>query len=526
MNNLYIVIALTVFIILLVYILIKKYRQIGEQNRDASLYKELYDRLDMMFQNAKTDLAIYDSEGDCIVRLNKDQRAESKSYKDLLGENLFQNRHLPKEVQEAIKSRKSINTEISIDPINMDNNSEKEFFQFIFNPIQERDSEMKYMLATVDLTSIMKERKEKERLEKLLEFASDSFSVGLAYYNLFDNTGMANDSWYDNLNETPKEKIESSYTNVISSDRSILWAYLEKMKYEKMDPLQRDIQVKGKDDMMHWIRQYIFQIDYVKDSRKTQVIELNINIDKQKGIENRLNEAMKEAERANKETEEFLSNISHEVRTPLNAISGFSNVLASSSEQDEIEQLSEIIMKNNALLTQLIYDILELSRFDSGKVALRRDTIDLNELMEEMFEYTKGLLKNKGVETLVQYPEKTVSMITDRQYLILVLHHLLDNAVKFTEKGSISLGYFQKGKDYMFFVENTGSKIPEDKYEVIFKRFEKIDSFAQGSGLGLPLCKTIIQFLGGEMGVTSLENDKTQFWFVLPSVYSPSEENG
>ena len=228
----------------------------------------------------------------------------------------------------------------------------------------------------------------------------------------------------------------------------------------------------------------------------------------------------KQAERANLEAEEFLANISHEVRTPLNAIVGFSGVLASCDEPEEIVQLGDIIKKNNVLLTQLINDILDLSKIDSGKVELQYSDVDMNEVMTSLKYYVEQNFPDKELRVKCVLPEEKCVIKTDSYYFRQVMMHLISNAMKFTDEGSMILGYYRKDSNYYFYVEDTGCGIPEDKHDTVFRSFEKLDTFSQGSGLGLSLCKSIIQKMGGEIGITSQVGVGTTVWFILPDYLS------
>lgn len=213
-------------------------------------------------------------------------------------------------------------------------------------------------------------------------------------------------------------------------------------------------------------------------------------------------EAKKRAEESDKMKTLFLANMSHEIRTPLNAIIGFSEIVSLAEDDEQRNEYLSIIRRNNDLLLQLINDILDLSRIESGKSEMYIQSVNLSELIKEASAVHRLKMPSEiKFETI--YPEKEISILTDRNRLMQVLSNLISNAIKNTEKGSITLGGSIEAEWARLYVLDTGRGIAEDKKELIFNRFEKLDSFAQGAGLGLSICKSIIERLGGRMEVES-----------------------
>lgn len=498
---------------------LRRHIHIRDQVRKSDRYKSLYAELQTIYQNTYIDFAIYDKNGNSIIKIASAEANNNNILSDLLPENLFSSTYLSDKNKEVIWGYHPVNQEIIIDVKRSDSNIlGKELYQIIVRPLNKLNYRAaSFMAAVINLTPILMERKAKERIENLLQFASEHCKVGIAYYNLISRTGYANETWYTNLNEPVRDRIEASLENLDSKVRVEIWDYLKKMREGETEPLLKDIYVSDGPDGGHWIRQYIYQMKYDPNNEKIEVVELNINIDSQKHNESKLSEARIKAELSNKETEEFLANISHEVRTPLNAIIGFSNILALSDEEsEEMASLGDIIRNNNQLLRRLLMDILLLSQFDSGFVKLNRSDVDLNPFILDLEPYIKDLCKEKRIELKLNLPQESVLINTDSSFLTTILKHLLSNAVKFTEEGSITVSYHREELYCYFSIEDTGKGIPKEKHELIFKRFEKLDTFIQGSGLGLPLCKSIVHTLGGEMGLSSKEGKGSIFWFILP----------
>ena len=226
-------------------------------------------------------------------------------------------------------------------------------------------------------------------------------------------------------------------------------------------------------------------------------------------------EAKQRAEEADQMKSAFLANMSHEIRTPLNAIVGFSEILAITEDEDEKREYLEIIQKNSNLLLQLINDILDLSRIESGKSEMNLQLIEVTKLIDEI-EKVQRLKMKEGVELKIICPREELWLLTDRNRVMQVLFNFLSNATKNTERGRITLGLSQEGEWLKLFVSDTGCGISEEKLPLIFARFEKLNDLVQGTGLGLSICKSIVERLGGHIDVESELGKGSTFALYLP----------
>lgn len=233
-------------------------------------------------------------------------------------------------------------------------------------------------------------------------------------------------------------------------------------------------------------------------------------------------EAKRRAEDADKMKSVFLANMSHEIRTPLNAIVGFSEIIAVTESEEEKMEYLEIIQKNSNLLLQLINDILDLSRIESGKSEMHFQQVEIAGLVEEV-EKVHQLKMKSNVELKVIRPEGEYWTSTDRNRVMQVLFNFLSNAIKNTEKGSITLGLKHEGSWLKLYVSDTGCGISKEKLPQIFTRFEKLNDFVQGTGLGLSICKSIVERLGGRIEVTSELGQGSTFALYLPYQEVPKE---
>lgn len=212
----------------------------------------------------------------------------------------------------------------------------------------------------------------------------------------------------------------------------------------------------------------------------------------------------------------FLANMSHEIRTPLNAIVGFSRIISESDDPQERKEYYEIVEANNDRLLQLINEILDLSKIESGIVEFTVTPIKLHRLCKEI--HDAHVFRCPAEVKLIFEPSDDALIIdSDKNRVFQVISNLIGNAFKFTTEGSISYGYRREGDFMVFHVSDTGFGIQEDKVGQIFERFVKVNNFAQGTGLGLSICKSIIERLGGEISVVSEVGKGTTFTFTLPA---------
>lgn len=229
--------------------------------------------------------------------------------------------------------------------------------------------------------------------------------------------------------------------------------------------------------------------------------------------------ALEKAKESDQMKSAFLANMSHEIRTPLNAIVGFSNLMNTDIElsKEERENFTELINTNSDLLLNLINDILDLSRIESGRMSFSFQQYSLNELISTIYQ-TFQVLMPENVELRMQIPEKSISILTDKFRLTQVITNFLSNAIKFTQKGYILIGYEYREEErhVHIFVEDTGIGIPKEKQDAVFNRFTKLDEFAKGTGLGLSICKVIAERFDGYIAVESEIGKGSRFSIILP----------
>ena len=253
------------------------------------------------------------------------------------------------------------------------------------------------------------------------------------------------------------------------------------------------------------------------------IVSIEWDITELEKIKRELQTSKEKAEMSDKLKSAFLANMSHEIRTPLNAIVGFSHLIAESENTEERHTFYEIVEANNERLLQLINEILDLSKIESGIIEFTSAPVNIHSLCKEVYD-AHVFRTPQGVKLIYEPSENGLVIETDKNRVFQVFSNLIGNAFKFTKAGSISYGYKLVNKQVVFHVTDTGTGIEPEKIERVFERFAKLNNYAQGTGLGLSICKTIVERLGGEISVSSVVGKGTTFTFTLP--YESDQASG
>lgn len=266
----------------------------------------------------------------------------------------------------------------------------------------------------------------------------------------------------------------------------------------------------------YWEESFAIVTKRDADGRPLSIVGTSMCVDERKAMEAALVAARNKAEESNRLKSAFIANMSHEIRTPLNAIIGFTSVLPGIDDPGERRQLINLIQDNNEKLLRIINDVLDISKIEAGSVQLEMTTFDVCALIREAVNIHKPSLQ-PGVTIATDFCREPMLITTDRGSVFHVLDRLLSNAVKFTKKGTVTVGFDEpQGGRFDLWVKDTGKGIAPDQQEHIFERFYKVDEFVPGAGLGLSLCRTVAFALGGTIRVESQPGAGSTFWLVIP----------
>lgn len=271
--------------------------------------------------------------------------------------------------------------------------------------------------------------------------------------------------------------------------------------------------------VLEWLEMHAIPGKYDENGKLLTVEGSLMSISKRKALEEELTAAKERAEEANRLKSALIANMNHEIRTPLNAIVGFASLLSIVDDEKEQQEYIGLIQSNTEHLLRLMNDVIDLSNIESGVMNMAGSDVLLDPLMKEIEQIYRPKAEPRNLVLAWDGEQLGGHIYTDRGRLIQILEHLLCNAIKFTLKGTVRLGYRKKEEGRIwFYVTDTGCGIPEEKKEFIFERFVKLDDFVQGLGLGLPLCKIIVDRLHGTIGVDSKVGEGSTFWFTLPDL--------
>ena len=344
-------------------------------------------------------------------------------------------------------------------------------------------------------------------------------TVGMSYWD-FDVKSLKFSAFNDPINDFYSEKTitPEDYLNATHPDDVV---FVRKYMEHMFRGIDKDFNVKYRsktkwDDEWQTLLVTGIQVERDKEGHVTRYTGITINNTKWEKMIQQLKELKEKAELSDRLKSAFLANMSHEIRTPLNAIVGFSELMVTCDDPKEKKEYINIIQSNNELLLRLINDILDLSKIESGIIERRKENFNLAKVCNELFVTIQAKMTNPNVELRLDGPNSECWVLLDRNRLKQVWMNFLTNAVKCTKSGYIKMGYGIEREGLRIYVEDTGIGIPDDLHDKVFTRFEKLNEFSQGTGLGLTISRAIVEAAGGEVGFTSKLGVGSTFWAWLP----------
>ena len=482
--------------------------------------------LSNIFKYLPIGIELYDMDG-VLVDLN-DKELEMfhiEKKEDVLGINIFDNPIFPKEMKERLKKNEDADFTFRYDFSKVGSyyqNTQKQGTIDLMTKVttlyNSEHQPINYLLINADKTETTVAYNKIQEFEEFFELVGDYAKVGYAHFNILSGHGYAQKSWYRNVgeaDETPLSDIFGTYRHFHPDDRALLIRFLDDARKGLTTQLSKVMRVLREDGTYTWTHVNLLVKKYAPQDRIIEIISINYDITELKRTEEMLVKARDKAEASDRLKSAFLANMSHEIRTPLNAIVGFSSLLTSTESAAEKELYNSLIGHNNKLLLNLINDVIDLSKIESGYLELRPDWVNLTELLDEsVAEYVHQV--PSGVELLTNYPAHDSLVELDSLRIKQILSNFLSNALKNTATGHVEVFYEVDHQSVRIGVKDTGRGIPQNMLEKIFERFEKLDSFAQGAGLGLSICKLIVEKMNGRVLVDSQLGIGTTFVIELP----------
>ncbi len=482
--------------------------------------------LQNIYKNLPAGIELYDKDGFMTDLNDKEMEIFGLRHKeDVIGLNLFDNPLLPQGLKDKLKAGAPIDMSFNYDFDRLDgyySTSRTGTISLIskFAPLYDALGNLiNILLINIDNTETTNAYSKIQDFEEFFTLIGNYAKVGYAHFNALKCDGYAVNSWYRNVGEkegTPLNEIIKVHSHFHPDDRRMMLRFFDQVLIREASHLRRDVRILREDGTYTWTRVNVMVRDFRPEDGIIDMVCVNYDITELKETERKLIAARDKAEELDRLKSAFLANMSHEIRTPLNAIVGFSSLLTETEDMKDRKQYMAIVQENTELLLQLISDILDLSKMESGAFEFVKSDTDVNLLCSEIIRSLRMKVP-AGVELVFEECLPGCHVWADKNRLNQVISNFINNALKFTFSGSITLGYYRQTDGYLrFYVRDTGMGIPRNKIKTVFDRFVKLNSFVHGTGLGLSICKSLVEQMGGTIGVESEEGEGSCFWFTYP----------
>ena len=490
--------------------------------------------LQNIYKNLPAGIELYDKDGFMTDLNEKEMEIFGLRHKeDVIGLNLFDNPLLPQGLKDKLKAGAPIDMSFNYDFDRLDgyySTSRTGTISLIskFAPLYDALGNLiNILLINIDNTETTNAYSKIQDFEEFFTLIGNYAKVGYAHFNALKCDGYAVNSWYRNIGEkegTPLNEIIKVHSHFHPDDRRMMLRFFDQVLIREASHLRRDVRILREDGTYTWTRVNVMVRDFRPEDGIIDMVCVNYDITELKETERKLIAARDKAEELDRLKSAFLANMSHEIRTPLNAIVGFSQLLAETDDPEERHEFVEIIDSNNRMLLQLISDILDLAKIESGTMDLKFADMNVKEVINEIVTSFRIKMPD-NVALIAPQDSPECQIYSDRMRLTQVISNFLNNAIKYTSEGCITLAYEIIGDEIKFSVTDTGDGMSQEIQAHIFDRFYKGNTFKQGTGLGLSICETIVNRLGGRIGVNSELGKGSTFWFTHPYSFSPNAKS-
>ena len=438
--------------------------------------------------------------------------------------NIFTLDYIPEEVIRSIREGKQAQYELKYETVSKSlssyivSDSECEIFDVRCAPVKnDYDDIIGYITIYNDITKLNQDKRKIKELQNDTELALDAGDMSAWRYDC--QTESFNMIYGRILNRSSLTKKE--YEQLVhEEDKNAIWNAIDKIKNREADK----ITIKFRINSSYGCKWFLCSLTAVPTNHEIRFItgtarDITDEVEAKMILEknNReLEKAKLKAEESERLKMAFLANMSHEIRTPLNAIVGFSEMVQFVEKDDERKEYMNLINTNNELLLRIIDDILNLSKIESGALEIKYEVFNIIGVLDDTFMSFLSGCDNPDINFKNENKYEEIMVCLDRERFVQIISNFISNAIKYTSKGEISIGVIKKKKSIKIYVRDTGIGIDEEQKHLIFKRFEKLNSFAQGTGLGLAICKAIAKAMNGKVGFDSRKGEGSEFWVSFP----------
>lgn len=496
----------------------------------ASAYQALQRNerlLHNIYKNLPVGIELYDING-ILIDLNDKEldMFHLNKKEEILGINIFENPIFPEEMKKKLRKNEDADFTFRYDFSKVGSYYQTrkrkgtiDLVTKVTTLYDDNHQPINYLLINADKTEMTVAYNKIQEFESFFELIGDYAKVGYAHYNIKTQKGYAQKSWYKNIGEvenTPLVDIVGIYSHIHPEDLLSLTEFFKNVENGTETKLSKEVRILREDGNYTWTCINLLLKNYDPENDIIELISINYDITKLKQTEMMLIKARDKAEESDRLKSAFLANMKHEIRTPLNAIVGFSNLLASTDNTEEKEQYNLLIQHNNDLLLNIVNDVLDISKIESGHIEFHPVWFNLSELIKEtVAEYTPNVPPE--IKFFATCPKPDCFVELDSMHVKQILNNIVSNALKYTSEGTVQISYeLREEGQVRISVADTGCGIPGDKIDKIFERFEKLDYYVQGAGLGLPISKSLVDKMGGRIEVDSIVGVGSTFRIILP----------